>query len=211
VPLTPERSIAVDNALHVYGTPFFIDAHLPLSGDKRSVKFDRLMIAQDTGSAIVGPARADIFWGAGDRAGFLAGRVHHPGNVTMLVPRELDPVTAGARMPLPPVRPQPPVEANAETRAPRLSAVLWHPAPLRRSTHECSACKTAEAGLDARANQMNGNRFPSRRPELLVFKGGRFSSSTNNSLCKSIRFRDSSSCHPVMIRLTKITTLRGPK
>ena len=177
MPLTPERSIAVDNALHVYGTPFFIDAHLPLSGDKRSVKFDRLMIAQDTGSAIVGPARADIFWGAGDRAGFLAGRVHHPGNVTMLVPRELDPVTAGARMPLPPVRPQPPVEANAETRAPRLSAVLWHPAPLRRSTHECSACKTAEAGLDARANQMNGNRFPSRRPELLAFKGGRFSSS----------------------------------
>src|SRR5499427_1467602 len=68
VPLTPGRSIAVDNALHVYGTPFFIQADLPLTSEKRSVSFDRLMIAQDTGSAIVGPARADIFWGAGDRA-----------------------------------------------------------------------------------------------------------------------------------------------
>jgi membrane-bound lytic murein transglycosylase A len=100
VPLTPGRSIAVDNALHVYGTPFFIQADLPLTGEKRSVSFDRLMIAQDTGSAIVGPARADIFWGAGDRAGQLAGRVHHPGSFALLVPRELDPVTAGTRMPL---------------------------------------------------------------------------------------------------------------
>jgi peptidoglycan lytic transglycosylase A len=105
VPLTPGRSIAVDNALHVYGTPFFIQADLPLTGEKRSVAFDRLMIAQDTGSAIVGPARADIFWGAGDRAGQLANHVHHPGNFALLVPRELDPVTTGARMPLPPEKP----------------------------------------------------------------------------------------------------------
>jgi membrane-bound lytic murein transglycosylase A len=101
VPLTPGRSIAIDNALHLYGTPFFIQADLPLAGDKRSVSFDRLMIAQDTGSAIVGPARADIFWGAGDRAGQLANHVHHPGNFALLVPRELDPVTAGARVPVP--------------------------------------------------------------------------------------------------------------
>ena len=105
VPLTPGRSIAVDNALHVYGTPFFIQADLPLTGEKRRVSFDRLMIAQDTGSAIVGPARADIFWGAGDRAGQLANHVHHPGSFALLVPRELDPVTAAARMPLPPEKP----------------------------------------------------------------------------------------------------------
>jgi membrane-bound lytic murein transglycosylase A len=105
VPLTPGRSIAVDNALHVYGTPFFIQAGLPLTGEKRSVSFDRLMIAQDTGSAIVGPARADIFWGAGDRAGQLANHVHHPGTFALLVPRELDPVEAGARIPLPPEKP----------------------------------------------------------------------------------------------------------
>jgi membrane-bound lytic murein transglycosylase A len=183
VPLTPERSIAVDDALHVYGTPFFIDARLPLSGEKRSVKFDRLMIAQDTGSAIVGPARADIFWGAGDRAGLLAGRVHNPGNFAMLVPRELDPVTAGARMPLPPVKPQPPVEANAGMRALKSSAVLWHPAQLRRSVHDCSACKTADSGSGGRANQMNTNRLPSRQPELLNSKGGRLSSSWANQMC----------------------------
>ena len=105
VPLTPGRSIAVDSALHVYGTPFFIQADLPLTDEKRRVNFDRLMIAQDTGSAIVGPARADIFWGAGDRAGQLAGHIHQPGNFALLVPRELDPVTAGARVPLPPEKP----------------------------------------------------------------------------------------------------------
>jgi peptidoglycan lytic transglycosylase A len=105
VPLTPGRSIAIDNALHVYGTPFFIQADLPLTGEKRSLSFDRLMIAQDTGSAIVGPARADIFWGTGDRAGQVANHVHHPGNFALLVPRELDPVTAGAQMPLPPEKP----------------------------------------------------------------------------------------------------------
>jgi hypothetical protein len=51
VPLTPGRSIAVDNALHVYGTPFFIQADLPLTGEMQSVSFDRLIIAQDIGSA----------------------------------------------------------------------------------------------------------------------------------------------------------------
>src|SRR5262249_56089489 len=111
VPLTPGRSIAVDKGLHVYGTPFFIQAGLPLTGEKGTSRFDRLMVAQDTGSAIVGPARADIYWGGGDRAGHLAGRIRHPGSFAMLVPRELDPVTAGARMPLPPPRPPPPVGA----------------------------------------------------------------------------------------------------
>src|SRR5215204_7633367 len=105
VPLTPGRSIAVDNALHVYGTPFFIQAGLPLTGEKRTASFDRLMIAQDTGSAIVGPARADIYWGAGDEAGRIAGRIRDSGSFAMLVPREVDPVAAGARMPVPRERP----------------------------------------------------------------------------------------------------------
>ena len=68
VPLTSGRSIAIDSTLHVYGTPFFIQARLPLTNDKRSASFARLMIAQDTGSAIVGPARADIYFGAGDQS-----------------------------------------------------------------------------------------------------------------------------------------------
>ena len=52
--------------------------------------FRRLMVAQDTGSAIVGPARADLYWGAGDDAGRIAGRIRHPGRFVMLLPRELD-------------------------------------------------------------------------------------------------------------------------
>jgi membrane-bound lytic murein transglycosylase A len=135
VPLTPGRSIAVDNALHVYGTPFFIQADLPLTGEKRSLKLDRLMIAQDTGSAIVGPARADIFWGAGNQAGQIAGRVHQSGKFAMLVPRELDPVAAGARMPLPPEKPPAPAEAMIRAPAIKSSATLSHPTQLSRSVH----------------------------------------------------------------------------
>jgi membrane-bound lytic murein transglycosylase A len=123
LPLTPGRSIAVDKALHVYGTPFFIDAGLPIDSPRASTPFRRLMIAQDTGSAIVGPARADLYWGAGKLAGQIAGRVRHPGKFTMLIPREIDPVEAGAQMPLPlprPValiarQPQPKVGASART------------------------------------------------------------------------------------------------
>ena len=118
IPLTPARSIAVDNALHVYGTPFFIEADLPLTDEKRGIRFDHLMIAQDTGSAIVGPARADIFWGAGDRAGQIASHVHHPGSFAILVPRDIDPVWV--RMPLPPQKPPPPAEAKAKTQSPKI-------------------------------------------------------------------------------------------
>ncbi|MDB5656890.1 MAG: MltA, partial [Tardiphaga sp.] len=69
VPLTPGRSIAVDKALHVYGTPFFIEGELPIETEISKTTFRRLMVAQDTGSAIVGPARADLYFGAGAWAG----------------------------------------------------------------------------------------------------------------------------------------------
>jgi membrane-bound lytic murein transglycosylase A len=104
VPLVPARSIAVDRALHVYGTPFFIEADLPIATGKPTTKFRRLMIAQDTGSAIVGPARADIYFGAGDEAARIAGRIKYPGRFVMLLPRQLDPVEAGFNTPLPPGR-----------------------------------------------------------------------------------------------------------
>ena len=109
IPLTAGRSIAADRVLHVYGTPFYIWADLPITGPRSNDPFRRLMIAQDTGSAIVGPARADIYWGAGDVAGRIAGRLRHPGRFTILLPRALDPVAAGALMPLPPVKPPPAV------------------------------------------------------------------------------------------------------
>jgi membrane-bound lytic murein transglycosylase A len=105
VPLTPGRSIAVDR-VHEYGTPFFIDANLPIEGGKPASPFRRLMIAQDTGSAIVGPARADLYWGAGDDAGRIASRIRHSGRFVMLLPRELDMVTAGTQMPLPVPKPK---------------------------------------------------------------------------------------------------------
>jgi membrane-bound lytic murein transglycosylase A len=105
VPLTPGRSIAVDRR-HEYGTPFFIEADLPIEGRKASSRFRRLMIAQDTGSAIVGPARADLYWGAGDDAGRIANRIRHSGRFVMLVPRELDMVEAGRHMPLPAPKPK---------------------------------------------------------------------------------------------------------
>ena len=105
VPLVPGRSIAVDRALHAYGTPFFIAADLPIASEKAGTKFRRLVFAQDTGSAIVGPARADIYFGAGDEAARMAGRIRHPGQFVMLLPRELDPVEAAGNVPLPPERP----------------------------------------------------------------------------------------------------------
>ena len=105
VPLTPLRSIAVDK-IHVYGTPFFIDASLPIESAKPVTPFRQLMIAQDTGSAIVGPARADLYWGAGDDAGRVAGRIRHPGRFVMLVPRELDMIEAGKHTPLPVAKPK---------------------------------------------------------------------------------------------------------
>ncbi len=105
VELMPGRSIAIDRALHAYGTPFFIQADLPIANQKADTKFDRLVIAQDTGSAIVGAARADIYFGAGDEAARIAGRIKNAGSFVMLIPRQLDPVAAGRDTPLPPERP----------------------------------------------------------------------------------------------------------
>src|SRR5260370_269092 len=105
VPLTPGRSIAVDKALHIYGTPFFIEGELPIESEQSKTPFRRLMVAQDTGSAIVGPARADLYFGAGADAGKVSGRLRHNMRFVILVPRSLDPVARGRKMPLPDARP----------------------------------------------------------------------------------------------------------
>ena len=94
VPLTPGRSIAVDKALHVYGTPFFIEGELPIESEQSKTPFRRLMVAQDTGSAITGPARADIYFGAGADAGRVSGRLRNNMRFVILVPKSLDPVGA---------------------------------------------------------------------------------------------------------------------
>jgi membrane-bound lytic murein transglycosylase A len=83
-----------------------------------------LMIAQDTGSAIIGPARADLYWGAGDDAGRIAGRIRHPGRFVMLLPRELDMVAAGKLVPLPVPKPAiPDVQSQKENGRPKGQAV----------------------------------------------------------------------------------------
>ena len=105
VPLTPGRSIAVDKALHVYGTPFFIEGELPIESERSKTPFRRLMIAQDTGSAIVGPARADLYLGAGPEAGKVAGRLKQSMRFVILMPKSLDPVARGRKLPLPDARP----------------------------------------------------------------------------------------------------------
>ena len=116
VPLLPGRSIAVDKT-HVYGTPMYIEATLPIDSARPVTPFRRLMIAQDTGSAIVGPARADLYWGAGDQSARIAGRIRHPGRFVMLLPRELDMVAAGKSMPLPLVKPANIVEEGKKEAA----------------------------------------------------------------------------------------------
>jgi membrane-bound lytic murein transglycosylase A len=87
VPLTPGRSMAVDRVLHTFATPFFIVApDLTAFGN---TPFQRLMIAQDTGSAIVGAARGDLFAGSGAAAGEIAGVIKNAADFYALVPRAL--------------------------------------------------------------------------------------------------------------------------
>jgi membrane-bound lytic murein transglycosylase A len=105
IPLTAGRSIAVDRFLHVYGTPFFIEGNLPIESERSQTPFRRLMVSQDTGSAIVGPARADIYFGAGVEAGRVSGRLKQGARFVMLIPRSLDPVAAGKKVLLPDARP----------------------------------------------------------------------------------------------------------
>ncbi len=85
VQLTPGRSLAVDKSVHAYGTPVWLSTEKPLPSDTNP--FKRLMIAQDTGSAIVGPQRGDIFIGSGDEAGMIAGAVRHDTEFVILAPK----------------------------------------------------------------------------------------------------------------------------
>jgi membrane-bound lytic murein transglycosylase A len=89
VPLTAGRSLAVDRTLMTFHMPVFVTAPtLPDLADPDR-PFRRLMVAQDTGSAILGPARGDIFVGSGFAAGSLAGRIRHEVRMVVLVPREM--------------------------------------------------------------------------------------------------------------------------
>jgi membrane-bound lytic murein transglycosylase A len=84
VVLTPGRSLAVDRALMPYGVPLWVDIETPVAG---TPDLKRMMIAQDTGGAIRGPVRGDVFWGYGPEAEAMAGPMKSKGRYWVLVPK----------------------------------------------------------------------------------------------------------------------------
>lgn len=83
VPLTAGRSVAVDPQFIPLGAPYYLSTTLP----NQSQALQRLMMAQDTGGAIKGGVRADVFWGAGDEAGKLAGAMRQSGQAWVWLPK----------------------------------------------------------------------------------------------------------------------------
>lgn len=89
VPLTPNHSLAVDRSLWIFGTPVWLDTEAPRGAAGTLTPFRSLMVAQDTGTAIKGHARGDVFWGAGEEAAFTAGHMKSPGRMIVLLPKPL--------------------------------------------------------------------------------------------------------------------------
>lgn len=88
VALTPERSLAVDTRHIPLGAPLWLDTVAPSpTPTKKSTNFSKLVIAQDTGGAIKGIVRGDVYWGAGDKATFIAGHMQSPGQYWILLPK----------------------------------------------------------------------------------------------------------------------------
>lgn len=89
VPLETGRSLAVDRRFHAMGVPIWLETDDAMNADAR---FHRLMVAQDTGGAIRGPVRGDIFFGPGEDAALYAGHMNRKGRKFVLLPASIDPV-----------------------------------------------------------------------------------------------------------------------
>jgi len=88
IPLTPQHSLAIDNRYIPFGAPIWLDTTIPnYPHEKNLIPFQKLLIAQDTGGAIKGVVRGDIYWGAGKKAEFIAGRMNSSGESWILLPR----------------------------------------------------------------------------------------------------------------------------
>lgn len=88
VPLTPGRSLAVDRKHIPLGVPIWLDGAMPGAQEGAADRpLRRLLVAQDTGGAIRGPVRGDVFWGHGEYAADVAGRMKHPGRLWLLLPK----------------------------------------------------------------------------------------------------------------------------
>ncbi len=89
VQLTPEHSLAVDRRFTAYGTPLWLETQVPTGANGALVPFAKVMVAQDTGTAIKGPVRGDVFFGSGETAGYAAGLMQSPGRLVLLLPKAL--------------------------------------------------------------------------------------------------------------------------
>ena len=89
VPLTPGRSVALDSRIFPKGALCFISAEKPVIDSNDEItgwtKFSRFVLNQDTGGAIKGAGRADIFWGSDGHAELAAGHMKHDGNLYILI------------------------------------------------------------------------------------------------------------------------------
>jgi membrane-bound lytic murein transglycosylase A len=91
VPLTAGRSLAVDRRFLPLGVPLWLDTTAPWPEGAAPLR--RLMVAQDTGGAIKGVVRGDVYWGSGARAEAIAGPMRSPGRYAILLPRALVPTS----------------------------------------------------------------------------------------------------------------------
>jgi len=91
VALTPGRSVAIDRAYIALGTPLWLDSTEPWAPATPAAPMRRLVLAQDTGGAIQGAVRADLFWGWGDEAALLASRTKQPLRLWALLPEGVIP------------------------------------------------------------------------------------------------------------------------
>jgi membrane-bound lytic murein transglycosylase A len=120
VPLTPERSIAVDPDYIPLGLPVWVDTTLPADPGDKPAKYQHLTFAQDTGGAISGAVRADLFWGMGARAESYAGRMRQAGELYVLVPKQRtlnEPAAPPAAAPSPATSAATPAASPAPSRA----------------------------------------------------------------------------------------------
>jgi membrane-bound lytic murein transglycosylase A len=86
VVLTDRRSMAIDRAFVALGTPIWLDTHVPVPGKAGAAAWRRLLIAQDTGGAILGAVRGDIYFGDDEAAADVAGRMGTRGRYWLLLP-----------------------------------------------------------------------------------------------------------------------------
>jgi membrane-bound lytic murein transglycosylase A len=95
VPLTAGRSLAVDRRFLPLGAPVWLDTEAPRPErpEEEEAPLRRLMVAQDTGGAIKGVVRGDVFWGAGEPAEAIAGRMKGRGSIALLLPKALAPTS----------------------------------------------------------------------------------------------------------------------